>query len=615
MLVACMVVVVAVTMLARKIRLSAPLLLVVVGAAVSYVPNIEIPTLEPEVILLGVLPPLLYSASVRTSLVDFRANLTAIGWLSVGLVLFTALGVGLVAFWMLPIPFAAAFALGAIVAPPDAVAATAVARQIGLPRRVVTILEGESLVNDATALVALRTAQGALLATVSVGGVLLDFGEAVIIAVLVGVATAVVMGWLFRLTNDPVLSTTMTFGVPFIAFAGAEVFHASGVLAVVIAGLLIGHMTPRLRSAPARVATWLNWSTIQYALEHVVFLLIGLQTKTILADAHSFPLDDGQIALTGAAVLVAVIFLRIVWVMLTRLALRTRDNNPAKLKESVVISWAGMRGVVTLAAAMSLPNYTPLRPVLVLIALAVTVGTLLLQGLTLPWLVRRLRVSGPDPREDALQETLITQRAIEAGLAAAEAAAGPDDQGIIDRIKESSQRRLEGHWEHLDAKLLAGDVDPPSDRYRRLRLAALQGERDEVLHLRDNGLAEHDVAGEILDSLDAEESMLLERQARVEPLRSNRPTLDRSGDCVHLAAPAKEVVPDSHGTCPECVALGMTPQELRMCLECGHVGCHDGSPGQHATKHFRRTGHPVIRTLEPGQHWRYCYLDGIYADD
>ena len=242
LLVSMAAVVLAATAVSDRLHVPAPLLLILVGAAASYVPGVPTIHLESEVVLLGLLPPLLYSAAIQTSLVDFNANRGTILRLSVLLVVVTAFAVGAVVEWLVPdIGWAAAIAIGAVVAPPDAVAATAVARRIGLPRRVVTILEGESLLNDATALVALRTAIAALGGSVAMAEVGLDFAVAAGGGVLIGVAFFLLVAWLRRRITDPLMDTAISFLTPFAAFVAAEEIHASGVISVVVAGLLLGH--------------------------------------------------------------------------------------------------------------------------------------------------------------------------------------------------------------------------------------------------------------------------------------------------------------------------------------------------------------------------------------
>ena len=610
LVVGCVSTVLLVTALCRRLPIPAPLLLLLVGAVVSYEPWFPLPELTAEMALFGFLPPLLYAAAVNTSLVDFRANLKAIGWLSIGFVLFCAVGVALVIMGLLPVPFAAAFAVGAIVAPPDAVAAVAVARSAGLPRRVVTILEGESLLNDATALVSLRTAVAALGAAVTFWEVGQDFLLAVIVGPLAGFVVAKLSIWLFRVITEPVMSTTLTFLIPFAAYALAETFHASGVLAVVVAGLMVGHVTPTMHSATARVSTWLNWTTIQYVLENTVFLLIGLHTHEVLTAASEYPVSNLTIVLSSLAVLVSVIGLRIVYVMVVRPFLSPRLH-PLSWQEGLIISWAGMRGVVTLAAALTLPAETPLRPVLLLIALVTVAGTLLIHGLTLPWLTRRLGVRGPDPREDALQEAMVTQRSINAGMDALKNAAEPGDEELVKRLKATAKQRIDLAWERL------GQDDRNETRgraYRRLRLAGIAGEREKLLEIRDRGFADHEVLSSLLSELDVEEATLENRENREREVREAPARPDGDAPCVHLGQVPAQVDFEAHGECEDCVRLGLEPVELRMCLDCGHIACCDSSVGKHATQHFRTTGHPVMRSIEPGEHWRWCYVDQLHDE-
>lgn len=610
LVVGCVSTVLLVTALCRRLPIPAPLLLLLVGAVVSYEPWFPLPELTAEMALFGFLPPLLYAAAVNTSLVDFRANLKAIGWLSIGFVLFCAVGVALVIMGLLPVPFAAAFAVGAIVAPPDAVAAVAVARSAGLPRRVVTILEGESLLNDATALVSLRTAVAALGAAVTFWEVGQDFLLAVIVGPLAGFVVAKLSIWLFRVITEPVMSTTLTFLIPFAAYALAETFHASGVLAVVVAGLMVGHVTPTMHSATARVSTWLNWTTIQYVLENTVFLLIGLHTHEVLTAASEYPVSNLTIVLSSLAVLVSVIGLRIVYVMVVRPFLSPRLH-PLSWQEGLIISWAGMRGVVTLAAALTLPAETPLRPVLLLIALVTVAGTLLIHGLTLPWLTRRLGVRGPDPREDALQEAMVTQRSINAGMDALKNAAEPGDEELVKRLKATAKQRIDLAWERLGQD----DCNETRGRaYRRLRLAGIAGEREKLLEIRDRGFADHEVLSSLLSELDVEEATLENRENREREVREAPARPDGDAPCVHLGQVPAEVDFEAHGECEDCVRLGLEPVELRMCLDCGHIACCDSSVGKHATQHFRTTGHPVMRSIEPGEHWRWCYVDQLHDE-
>ena len=357
--------VLAVTSLCRRFGLPAPLVLVVVGTIASFIPAVPTIELTPELVLLGFLPPLLYAAVIRTSLVDIRANIRPIGLLAVALVLFTMLTVGLLTWWLLPIPLAAALAFGAVVSPPDAVAATAVARRIGLPRRIVTILEGESLLNDATALVALRTAVLAFAGTVSIGSVTVDFLIAAGGGAIIGLAVAAVIVLLRKRLTDTVSDTLLSFMAPFLAYIPAEEVHASGVIAVVVAGLILGHKAPIVQDAQSRMSERVNWNTIQFLLENAVFLLLGLQLRWILEDVQQDDLGIGTVVVFCLGALVVAMISRPVMLFAGRFLL-TRGDQTSKgeavpWQNLAVVSWAGMRGVVTIAAAFLLPEETPHR--------------------------------------------------------------------------------------------------------------------------------------------------------------------------------------------------------------------------------------------------------------
>ncbi|GAB2641279.1 Na+/H+ antiporter [Kribbella swartbergensis] len=612
--------------LARRLGISAPLLLVIIGIAASYLPFVPRVELAPEVVLVGFLPPLLYAAAIRTSLVDFSKHRRSIGLLSVGLVAFTTLGVGLVAYWLLgavaeaqgqePLPFWAAIAIGAVVAPPDAVAATAIARRVGLPRRVVTILEGESLVNDATALVCLRTAIAAAAVTPTVLDVGLDFLRAAGGGVLVGLVVAIGLAKIRRRFTDPVLDTTLSLTAPFIAYIAAEnhYVHASGVLAVVVTGLLLGHKAPIIQSAKSRMSERTNWRTFQFLLENTVFLLIGLQTRWILDDLADSPLPGWLIAVATLAVFATVVLLRPIWVIpatfLSRRTLGPSRPGPVSLQSLVVVSWAGMRGVVTLAAVFTLPEDTPHREVLVFIALAVTAGTLLVQGSTLPWLVRRLRLPGPDPAEDALQEAAVLHGAHRAAMEKLDEVSTPDDPPeVLEVLRQRGESRAQAAWERLGRP--ESEYETPSEAYRRLRMAMLEAERAHLLKVRDAGLVADEVLQRAQIALDVEESMLDRDEdddvgGQSDDLRLAPPP---GGACEHLESAPMVLPPNTPDGCEECLTIGSTWVHLRLCLGCGHVGCCDSSPMKHASEHHATTKHPVMRSFEPGETWRWCFVD------
>jgi len=603
--------------LGRKLDISVPLLLVLAGVAGSFIPFVPDIELNPEMVLVGLLPPLLYAAALRTSLFDFGSNRRAIGLLSVGYVIFGTIAVGLVVWWLFPeIPLAAAIALGAVVAPPDAVAATAIARKVGMPRRIVTILEGESLVNDATALVCLRSAIAAIAGTVSAAGVAGGFVLAAGGGLVVGLAAAYVLTMLRKRIRNVAINTSTSLMAPFVAYLPAEAIHASGVLAVVVTGLVMGMKAPSMPNGAARLSQRSNWNTVQFLLENSVFLLIGLQVRTIIEGVQDDSLGAGRIWAGCAVILLAVLVLRPVWVFpatyLPRLIPSIKRKDPAPPWQfAAIVSWAGMRGVVTLAAVLVLPADLEHRSVLILAAMVVVGGTLTLQGFTLPPLVRWLRVQGPDRREDALNQASLMQLATAAGVERLqELRTDNDPPEVMAMLKRRTQERGLAAWERLGRP--TSEAATPSQRYAELRLAMLEAERAKVLELRRGGEYAHEVLSEVLDRLDVEESML----------DISLDELDTAGDgggeglaqpggaCGHLeSAPDREVPEDPF--CAECRREGTTPVHLRMCLACGNVACCDSSPGTHATKHYRSTGHPVMRSAEPGEEWRWCYEDDL----
>lgn len=631
-LAAVVLVVLAVSVAADRLDVPAPLLLVVVGVAIAFVPFVPDVEISDELVLLGLLPPLLYAAAIRTSLVDFRANTRPIVLLSVVLVIVTTLAVGAVAYWLLPIGWPAALALGAVVAPPDAVAATSIARRVGMPRRVVTILEGESLVNDATALVSLRAATAAIVA-VSGGGaaaeegavtrldpsglgrIALDFAYSAVGGLAIGVAVALVLVAVRRRLTDTISDTTLSLVAPWVAFLPAEEAHTSGVLAVVVTGLLLGHKAPVVQSAASRISERTYWRTIQRLLENAVFLLIGLQAYRIVSDVADSDLGLPAVLTACAGVLLAVVVVRPAWVFpslyLPRVLRPHRHPEPLPWQVPAVISWAGMRGVVTLAAVFTLPPQTPHREVLVLVALVVTFGTLLLQGSTLPWVVRRLGLTGPDPLEDRLQEAAVLEQASLAGLRYLEQHLDPDDpDGIGENLRRQVERRTHLAWERLGDRR---GRESPNQHQQRLRLGMLAAERAEVLRLRDEAEVPHEVLQSVMAALDVEESVLVRATEAMDAMPDREVELvapvGRSGVCGHLAAAPPAVRPLNPGECGRCRELGWEWVHLRMCLRCGNVACCDSSRGKHASEHFADVGHPVMRSVEPGEAWRWCYLD------
>ncbi|TDP95090.1 Na+/H+ antiporter [Labedaea rhizosphaerae] len=613
--VALVVIVLVVSWLSQRLDWSAPLCLIVVGVGASYVPGFPEYRLSPELVLVGLLPPLLYGAAIQTSLLDFRKMRGPIATLSVGLVVFTAFAVGLVAWAVVPgLPLAAGIALGAVVAPPDAVAASAVAHRVGMPRKLIRLLEGESLFNDAAALVALRTAVAAIAGSVTFVQVSADFAVALLGGAAVGAVIGFAVSWVRAKLTDPLIDTAISFVVPFVAYLLAEELHGSGVLAVVAAGIIIGHKSPSILSGSARLSSRHNWQTIQFLLENMVFLLIGLQLRQIILEAGRDGLSLWQLIGICVAVLAATIFSRVVWMVGIGLFKRatkglTKRKHVWPWRYSAVIAWAGMRGVVTLAAAFVLPADTPRRAVLVLCAFVVVAGTLAVQGMTLPGLIRKLRLPAPDPAVDALQEAAVLNDMSHVALKKLEELRTPaDPPEVIERLRDRLRDRTDSAWEQLGRQSTLAET--PSDAYRRLRLELLHAERAECLKARDNGTADDVVLRRVLERLDIEESMLdREDETPVESDRELRTPVTTAGSCKHLDKQWPEIQPSAQDVCQACLDEGTTWVHLRMCLKCGQVACCDSSPRKHSTQHFHDTRHPVMRSFEPGETWRWCYVD------
>ncbi|WGL50991.1 sodium:proton antiporter [Nocardioides sp. BP30] len=496
---AALAIMIAASVFSRRTGIATPLLLVALGIGASYLPPTPEIHVEPELVLAGVLPPLLYASAVQLPVLDIRRNLSLITWLSVVMVIVSALVIGAVVHAVFPgISFALATALGAVVSPTDAVAASAIGHRVGLPPRLMTVLEGESLVNDASALVLLRTAVAALTASgFSLGHTVLDFGWAVLGGVVIGLIVGVVTVLLRQRLDDPVLNTTISFAVPFLAYFPAEEAHASGVLAVVVAGLLTGTMGSRRFSARDRQTQSTTWTTISFILESAVFLAMGYELPE-LVDAARSETDTGQITglvLIVVGLLIAIRFLGLAWPAMTdrfgpgergdqvearltsfeerldamtptdereesrlawarhRLARGRADaafeeREPITARGMLVLAWAGMRGVVTVAAAQTIPVGTPHRATVILAAFFVALITLVLFGLTLPALIARMRFTPAteEERHDAVQGLLrrVGETAIDSlGPLREQTIDGqPLDPALVHTMEESVLPRL-----------------------------------------------------------------------------------------------------------------------------------------------------------------------------
>ena len=497
---------------ARWIGIAYPILLVigglVLGLAFTAIPDPPQVQLPPDVVFLLFLPPILFSAGFSTQIRDLKANLRPIGLLAVGLVLFTTVVVGLAASALVPeLGLAAALALGAIVAPPDAVAATAVFRRLGVPQRIVTILEGESLLNDATALILYGTAVTYITTGRFSAG---EAGLSFVVVALGGIAVGAVVGVLvtqaWRRTSDPTLEIMLSLLAPFVAFLPAERLGVSGVLATVVAGLIAGRKAARVLSPEARLKGFGVWSVVTFLINGFAFILIGLQLPSILAALSAY--STAQLIGLGLAISAVVIVARIVWVFpatyLPRmLSARIRAMDPAPPRQGVfVISWAGMRGVVSLATALALPASVPGRELIIYLAFCVILATLVGQGLTLPWIVRRLGVVGGTGRA---AEVVVARRVIgEAGLArlADLAQDYPDHLELVDQLRAQIDHEAAHALASAGDALDAGEVERLEHQEIKLSLVAAQ--RDAVIRLRDDGVIGDDALRLIERDLDLE---------------------------------------------------------------------------------------------------------------
>ncbi|MGW2838158.1 Na+/H+ antiporter [Streptomyces sp. NPDC001493] len=505
---------------ARRTPVPAPLLLVAVGLLAAYLPGVPPYTLDAHIVLPLLLPPLLYTAAVDSSYLDLRANARPVALLSVGYVLFATLAVGWLAYLLVPdLPLPAALVLGAVVAPPDAVTAAAIARRVGLPARVTTILQGESLVNDATAITAYKVALAAAVGSgMSWGEGVWEFLLASVGGILVGLLLMVPLHWLRTHLKEALLQNTLSLLIPFVAYAAAERVHASGVLAVVVVALYLGHRSWQVDFA-TRLQEAAVWKMVAFVLESAVFALIGLQMPFVLRGLGAYAVWDA--VRYAVAVFFAVVVVRFLWVYpstyLPRLlSSRIREREPeTNWTSPLIVGWAGMRGVVSLAIAFSIPYFTddgehfPARNLVLFLTFTTVIGTLVIQGLSLPLLVRLLKLPGPDPQTQTLAEaqaqseasTAAEQRLDELLADERNSLPGP----LADRLRTVMERRRNAVWERLGAaNPLTGES--ADDTYRRLSRDMIEAEREVFVRLRDDRRIDDEMLRTLLRRLDLEEA-------------------------------------------------------------------------------------------------------------
>jgi CPA1 family monovalent cation:H+ antiporter len=492
-------------------HLPVAILLVGGGLLLSFVPGLPQVQLAPDLVLVAVLPPLLYSAAFFTGLRDLRANLRPISLLAVGLVAATTSGVALVAHATIgSLSWAGAFTLGAIVSPTDALAATEVTSRVGAPRRVVSIIEGESLVNDGIALVIYKAAVAAAVAgTFS----LWDASWHLVVNIVGGVAVGLAVGFVVRQVRRRVDDTPTEVAIAllsgYLAYLPAAVIGVSGVLAAVTIGVYMGWYTPQLTNFQTRLSGNAFWEILVFLVNALLFALVGLQLRGILDRLNV----TSSLFADAAYVAAAVIVLRLIWVpiftyvprLLSR-SLRERDPYPP-WQAPVIIAWAGIRGAVSLAAALALPSNLPGRDLIIFLTFAVILVTLVGQGLTLPVLLRALRV--PEDTAEEREDAKARIKAAQAALARLEELTGED------WVREDTAERLRGQYRFRTNRFRARydgvdeeGVEERSAQYQRLRRELLAAERDAVVGLRNEGVITEDVMQRVQRDIDLEDSRL-----------------------------------------------------------------------------------------------------------
>jgi Na+/H+ antiporter len=514
-----LVAVAGLSMLAARLSVPYPIVLVVGGALLGFIPGLPEIHLDPEVVLLVFLPPLLYRASFFANFNDLRANLRGLTLNAVGLVLATMCVVAWAAHALIPgLPWAAAFVFGAIVSPTDPLAAATIMRRLGVPRRIVSSIEGEGLFNDATALVAYRVAVAAVVAG---SFSLADAGLRFVLGAAGGVAIGLAVGWLSaeirRRTTDAEISITISLLTGYAAFVPADAIGASGVLATVTAGIYMGLRGPQILPARIRLQGYFVWDILDFVINATLFVLIGLQLRTVVDGLSGYSASAlFAYALAMSAVVVAS---RLVWLFTVPYLIRAVDRRPAQRARRVgarwrlVIAWSGMRGAVSLAVALALPFTTdtgdgfPSRDLIVFLTFAVIFFTLVVQGLSLPALIRRLGVS--DGGGDADEEVRARLVATKAAIAQIDALSGED------WIRGDTVERLRAFYEYRKRRFAAraGKIEDEGyeDRslaYQRLLQLVLEAQREALLRMRGEGQLSNEVMNRLLRELDLEESRL-----------------------------------------------------------------------------------------------------------
>ena len=512
----CLVAVALLAIVSRKINVPYPILLTVAGGLLALVPGLPAIHLEPKLVFDLFLPPLLYPAAVYTSWRDFRANLRSILPLAIFLVLLTMTATAYLFHALTGLPLAVGFVFGALISPPDAVAALAVTKDLKVPRKIIVILEGESLVNDATSFISFRFAVAAVLTgTFSLGQASAQF----LLVAAGGIAVGLAVGWLAtqvqKRMDDPPVQTMFSLLTPYLAYFSGEKLHVSGILAVVIAGIYYGWRTPRVLSGRMRLQAVPVWQMVTFILNGILFMLIGLQLPQVI---HALPPGSAvSVARLGVLALVALVLVRFLWLFvatyLPRFFSKTfRRKNPAPWQQTAFIAWTGMRGADSLAGALAipflLPDGTPFpgRDLILLLTFCVIFGTLIAQGLTLKPLVRWLRIV--DDHVTEKEERLARLRANEAALARIE------DMGSSSQARPENVERLRSEYADRIRQLSKETSHEEGVRrlyskdFEQLAREALETERDTVIALRNEDTINDEVLRRIQHDIDLAEARL-----------------------------------------------------------------------------------------------------------
>ncbi|MCU1307665.1 MAG: Na+/H+ antiporter [Acidobacteriaceae bacterium] len=518
--------VVAFAELARRLKTPFPIVLVLAGLLLSFVPGIPPIRLSPDLIFFVVLPPLLYSAAWLTSWRDFQYHLVSILLLAFGLVTFTVFGVAAAATRVFPgFDWRTGFVLGAVISTTDAIAATSIGKRLGLPQRVVDILEGESLVNDASGLLALEFGIAMVVQqqTPTVTSALARLAYLTVVGLAIGLVVGLVVEWFERRIDDGPIEITISLLVPYAAYLAAEEARASGVLAVVASGLYLSRKSAHFFSPNVRIQIYSVWQSLTFVLNGVVFVLIGLQLPYVREGIRDYNLRE--LLIYGALFSAIVILLRLIWVFpgahlaiwIRQRLLRQNEQMPPK-RQIFIVGWTGMRGVIALAAALALPETLadgspfPQRNLIVFLTFCVILVTLVLQGLTLPALIRRLGLAGPQGRHCGEKEA--RRIVLESALAHIEAAREedrPEFASVYDDLAQHYRERLEnivGSSEDQD-----GAGEELYGRLLDLSLELNQVERQTAVRLRNEGRINDEVFRELERELDLDEVRLQEREA------------------------------------------------------------------------------------------------------